>query len=128
MQIQINDMNVEIYCYFGDDINSKLCCNYLKAEYHDGRLGANASLSWAKSYTALFFNNLYVDHILRRKGVATALMKAVCKKVDEEGLDIILYINSYGDLNESELEAFYKKFGFELGTDCYLFRKHSSDS
>jgi len=96
---------------------------HLIAVYREGYMSACAELSFMENDT-LFFNRLYVHPKLRHRGIAKRLMNMICDKVDVEQLNIVNYINSYGDLDEKDLIAFYSKFGFVLTDNGSYIRSY----
>ena len=73
-----------------------------------------------------FFNRLFVKPEFRGRGGATALLEHLKKVVHERGFCLYCGVNPYGDLNRSQLNALYKKHGFQrkrvtCDTDNFLF-------
>lgn len=75
----------------------------------------NNGLSEANQSKIRWVSHLFVDAENRNKGSATALMQQICKDADSTNLHLILEPKSYddGDLDNTSLETFYKKFGFK---------------
>jgi len=59
----------------------------------------------------------------RKKGIGAgrAIMEKICRYADEHGLDLVLYVQRYGDprqgLSNAQLIEFYRKFGFHVDGD-----------
>ena len=55
------------------------------------------------------------------QGEGSELMTQICKYADENGLDLSLYVQRYGDphqgLSNEQLISFYMKFGFYIEDD-----------
>lgn len=62
--------------------------------------------------SGLYINRLVVSENVRNRGIATKMMEKLVEVVDQKGVDVVLEINPYGDLDREKLEIFYKKFGF----------------
>lgn len=61
--------------------------------------------------------HLYVHPVMRGQGWAQALLNAVIRWADRNGIDIALYVYAYSDgkkLSNKGLVEFYKRFGFRL--------------
>lgn len=83
------------------------------AYYVDKELVATVSLEAMCEDTCWVINRLCTHRKLRNKGLATALMEKFVSFLDENKYDCELYRNPYGDLNDTQLRAFYMKFGFK---------------
>ena len=55
----------------------------------------------------------------RKKGYATALLHKVCEQADEASVLLFINVQPYGDieLSKGQLEAWYRRFGFETIQD-----------
>jgi GNAT superfamily N-acetyltransferase len=82
---------------------------------------AVAEFSKIKNQT-YYFNRLFVPPNIRNMGIATKLMKQAIKWADDEHIEILLEINSYGDLTYDRLLKFYQKFGFKFNKNKILIR------
>lgn len=58
---------------------------------------------------------------LRRRGIATALMKETIKAIGKE--NILLGINAYGDMSYDKLKEFHTRFGFKDMGDGIMLRE-----
>jgi GNAT superfamily N-acetyltransferase len=60
---------------------------------------------------------LWVDEDFRQLGVATALLKVICRQADMQGIQLWLTAQALmdGGLSDLQLRGFYHKRGFEGG-------------
>lgn len=61
----------------------------------------------------MYFNRLYVRPEYRRKGFGTKLLKKLLEIIKEQQVVLQLDINPYGEMDYSQLEMFYTKYGFK---------------
>ena len=68
-------------------------------------------------------NRINVPPLHRGKGYGSKLLKEVCQKADEFGIELRLSINPYGELTYEQLLAWYERYGFEFfSKEEYLVR------
>jgi ribosomal protein S18 acetylase RimI-like enzyme len=79
-------------------------------------------ISWTNGYGHLFIDELWVNPIYRKKGIANALMRqieVISKELDAIGLR--LYVNS----NNDEANSLYKKCGYINKGEAFFMEKDS---
>lgn len=75
----------------------------------------------------IMLNRLIVHNKLRKRGIASLLMKELCEYLDKNKLDCILGVESDGtsEMDDNLLVEFYKRYGFESTEEdkYYMLRK-----
>jgi ribosomal protein S18 acetylase RimI-like enzyme len=77
-------------------------------------------ISWTNGYGHLFIDELWVNPVYRRNGIANALMRqidVVSKELETIGLR--LYVNS----NNDEANSLYKKYGYINKGEAFFMEK-----
>lgn len=64
--------------------------------------------------------NVPVEH--RGKGIGSQLLKRILLDADAQGVELVLEVFPSGDLNRSQLEAWYGRYGFVEYQNGYLIR------
>ena len=60
----------------------------------------------------------------RGKGIGSELLRNTCKDADRLGCILKLGLNPYGPLDREQLEAWYKRYGFEWDDEhAYMVRE-----
>lgn len=72
-----------------------------------------------------FVNRVFTPPSNRRRGGATAAMRATVEDADAESTTLQLYINPYGDMGYDDLASFYESNGF-VSDDRGVFTREPS--
>ena len=89
---------------------------YVHFEDQDTGSIAEATLIPAKGFVpdvktpAYFFNRLVSKK--PGNGGGTIVLKKMLAYIDEVGIPLLNYVSAYGNLSQTELEAYYKMYGF----------------
>lgn len=106
-------------CYGYREIVTEYGINIYLADEKQNCVGsASATRCFGKADT-WYFNRLWVKEDCRGQGCGSELLDRLLALIRETEGKLILEINAYGELNYEQLEAFYKRHGFQD------YQKHS---
>lgn len=57
-------------------------------------------------------NRINVPAAYRGQGHGSAMLSQICEKADSYGVDLVLAVNPYGELDRRALTAWYLRYGF----------------
>ena len=83
-----------------------------KSDFFDGFLIDGVKLELEASKGKLYVKYIQTPESDRGQGKATKVMKLIIDKANEDYIDVLLYPNSTGDIDESKLRSWYGKLGF----------------
>jgi predicted GNAT family N-acyltransferase len=106
----------------------------LSIQFYDKETQSVAEASLWEDYESLgdvyFFNRLKSNK--PGMGGGTKVLKQLLQKIDELGIPLLNPVNSYGNLDQTQLIGYYKKHGFvryseEYGDDVLIYRPNQKD-